>query len=479
MSGTLREWVRRRANDLSLRDHLTIVSALAVGAALLIASVAVFVATRHQLRAQLDETLARLADQPMLEQAPVAGRFSVVLNAEGFEGDRGIAQFVPSHGSLPAPAVPAMPGGSEGTVEFIGPEVVLPISDRARAVAAGSEGPYYQDVQVGGQEMRVYTRQVLPDVAVQVAHPLDEVNGVLSRLAVLLIVIAVGGALFAARFGRAIAASALARVGRLTEVAETVTQTRDFRARMEVEGSDELSRLAASFNSMLDSLEASIRSQRQLVGDASHELRTPLTSIRTNIEVLSRASDLREDERRRILNDVTTQLEELATLVANLVELARDGEAVTSHERVFLDDLVEEVVGRMRRLNPSITFECQIEPCVTMGDPARIDRAVANLLDNAVKYNSEGQAVEIVVANDAVTVRDRGAGIAEEDLPYIFERFYRAPSARGRPGSGLGLAIVKDVAESSGGSITAVNAPGGGASFTLHLPLPEQQARDR
>ena len=470
MADRARTWVRRRADDLSLRDHLTIVSALAVGAALLVASAAVFLVTRHQLRTQLDQTLARLADQPMLQRAPVAGRFSVVLDVEGFEGDRGLAQFVPSEGTLPAPQVPAVPAGTEGTVEFIGPEVVLPITDRARAVAAGSEAPYYQDVQVGDQEMRVYTRQVLPDVAVQVAQPLDEVNGVLSRLAMLLAMIAIGGALFAARFGRVIAASALARVGRLTEVAETVTKTRDFGTRMEVEGNDELSRLAASFNSMLDSLESSIRSQRQLVGDASHELRTPLTSIRTNIEVLSRASDLPEAERGRILDDITVQLEELATLVANLVELAREGEEPASLERVFLDDLAGTVVSRMQRLNPAARFECRFEPCVTVGDPSRIERAITNLLDNAVKYNSDGEAIEVVVADNAITVSDRGPGIADDDLPHIFERFYRAPSARGRPGSGLGLAIVKDVVESTGGSVTVVNASHGGASFTLTFP---------
>ena len=470
MRDSLRHLLDRRS-DISLRDHLSFISALAVGAALLLASGAVFVVTRHELRSQLDKTLERLAAEPMLEQAPVAGRFSVVLDTEGFEGDRGIAQFVPSEGSLPQPRPPAAPVGPEQTVEFIGPEVVLPITDRARAVAAGSEAPYYEDVSVGDQEMRVYTRQVLPDVAIQVAQPLDEVNRVLSRLALLLLLIACAGALFAARFGRAIAASALSRVGRLTEVAERVTETRDFGARMEVEGNDELSRLATSFNSMLDSLEASIRSQRQLVGDASHELRTPLTSIRTNIDVLSRAPQLDDEERRRILDAITVQIEELSTLVANLVELAREGEGSTSFERVHLDEVVEGVVSRMERLNPSETFVCRYEPCVTVGDPGRIERAVVNLVDNAVKYNSPGRPIEIAVASNRVVVRDHGPGIEAQDLPHIFERFYRAPSARGRPGSGLGLAIVKDVAESVGGSITVGDAPGGGVRFTLELPI--------
>jgi two-component system sensor histidine kinase MprB len=264
--------------------------------------------------------------------------------------------------------------------------------------------------------------------------------------------------------------AALAPVRRLTEATEEVTATRDLSRRMADEGTDELGRLAASFNTMLAALEDSARSQRRFVADASHELRTPLTSLRTNIEVLARADDMPEGERERLLADVTEQLAEMSDLVAELVALDKAQDDPDAREDVRLDLVASEAVDRARRNRPGVTFTTKLEPSVVAGMPASIERAIDNLLDNAAKWSPEGGEVEVTVHDGQVVVRDHGPGIDEADLPYVFDRFYRAPSARGLPGSGLGLAIVRQVAEGHGGEVTAESANGGGTRIRLSLP---------
>jgi two-component system sensor histidine kinase MprB len=220
---------------------------------------------------------------------------------------------------------------------------------------------------------------------------------------------------------------------------------------------------------MLAALEDSARSQRRFVADASHELRTPLTSLRTNIEVLARADDMPADERERLLADVVEQLAEMSELVAELVALDRAQEDPDAREDVRLDLLAAEAVERARRNRPGVTFTTALEPSVVTGMPGSLERAIDNLLDNAAKWSPDGGEVEVSVRAGEVAVRDHGPGIDEQDLPYVFDRFYRAPSARGLAGSGLGLAIVRQVAESHGGEVTAERADGGGTLVRLRL----------
>ncbi len=286
----------------------------------------------------------------------------------------------------------------------------------------------------------------------------------------LLILVALSGVALAAALGLIVARAALAPVRRLTQTTENVTETGDLSQRIEVGGKDELSRLATSFNTMLGALEESTRAQRQLVADASHELRTPLTSLRTNIEVLAANRALPEEERSRLLSDVVEQIGEMTTLIAELIELARAEQLAAEPEDVRLDLLVAETVERARRDQPGVVFTTDFEESVIRGVPATIERAVANLLDNAAKWSPPGAEVEVRVEDGEITVRDHGPGIAEEDLPYVFDRFYRARSARGLPGSGLGLAIVRQVAETHGGEVVAECADGGGTRMTLRLP---------
>jgi two-component system sensor histidine kinase MprB len=225
------------------------------------------------------------------------------------------------------------------------------------------------------------------------------------------------------------------------------------------------------FNEMTAALGDSLGAQRQLVADASHELRTPLTSLRANIELLGRNGAVPEGERERILADAGTQLEELSVLVGDVVELARDGEAPADVQAVRLDLLVEEAVQRAARHAPEVRLEAELEPTTVEAAPERIQRAVANLLDNACKWTPAGGVVEVSVAGGEVTVRDHGAGIDAADLPHVFDRFYRAPSARGTPGSGLGLAIVRQITEAAGGTVDADTPPDGGARLRMRLPV--------
>ncbi len=310
-----------------------------------------------------------------------------------------------------------------------------------------------------------------PGAAVQVSRPLGEVDQSLNRIGIYLILVALGGIVIAAGLGLVVARAALTPVTRLTTTVERVTETQDLSERIDVDGKDELSRLATSFNTMLGALEESTRAQRQLVADASHELRTPLTSVRTNIEVLAGDRTLPPEERRRLLSDVVEQLGEMTTLISELIELARAERQQVSETRedVRLDLLVSDAVERARRNRPEVTYVVELEPTTVRGVPATLERAVGNLLDNAAKWSEPGAEVEVEVRDGRLVVRDHGPGIPDEDLPYVFDRFYRARAARGMPGSGLGLAIVRQVAESHGGEVVAENADGGGTRMVLRL----------
>jgi two-component system sensor histidine kinase MprB len=224
---------------------------------------------------------------------------------------------------------------------------------------------------------------------------------------------------------------------------------------------------------MLAALGASRERQRQLVADAGHELRTPLTSLRTNIDLLAqadRSGGLDPNARQELLADVRAQIEELTLLIQDLVQLARDEPIERTPEPVDLADVVDHAVQRVRRRAGSVTFDVEVEPWPVMGEPQSLDRAVVNLLDNAVKWSPADGVVTVRLVDGVLDVADQGTGIAGQDLPHVFERFYRASDARRLPGSGLGLAIVQQTAQRHGGSVSAGRTPQGGAIFRLSLP---------
>jgi two-component system sensor histidine kinase MprB len=439
---------------MSFRARLALVAAAAVALAILTASFVIYFVVRNQLRSTVDDSLQTTAAQ--LETSPV----------HDFE------HFGTPAGELGGATVYPQGVDASGKVYLVAagrPKVRLPVNDAVIEVARGGRGAFFSDTRVDGTHLRMLTFPYGAGAAVQIALSLREVDHSLGRIKNLLILIAGGGIAIAAGLGLAVSRAALAPVRRLTAAAENVTETGDLSDRIEVSGRDELSRLAASFNAMLGALEESSRAQRQLVADASHELRTPLTSLRTNIEVLASERSLPAGERERLLADVVDQLSEMTTLISGLIDLARGEQQTAEPEEVRLDLVAADAVDRARRDRPAVTFTTDLQESMVQGVPATIERAVANLLDNAAKWSPPGGDVEVAVRNGEVSVRDHGPGIDEEDLPHVFDRFYRSRSARGRPGSGLGLAIVRQVAVAHGGEVVAEHADGGGTRMTLRL----------
>jgi two-component system sensor histidine kinase MprB len=344
----------------------------------------------------------------------------------------------------------------------------LPVDARTKALAASGAGRYFSDTHAKGVHLRVLTVGRGSAGAVQVARPLTEVDNALRQLLYVLLAVGGVGIGVAALLGGIVARAALAPVSRFTRQTEALTANPDLSQRLEIEGQDELSRLARSFNATLDALEESAEAQRHLVADASHELRTPISSLRANIQVLEDADQLPEEDRASLRADIIAELDELTALVGDVVELARGAKPSDVVDDVRIDQIVRQLVERAeRRGGDAVVFRSTLEPTVVSGEPERISRAISNLLGNAHKWSPPGGLIEIALKDGAVSVRDHGPGFAEADLPHVFDRFYRADNARGMPGSGLGLAIVRQAAEAHGGSVSAANAPDGGAVVTV------------
>ncbi|HET9674443.1 MAG TPA: HAMP domain-containing sensor histidine kinase [Gaiellaceae bacterium] len=437
---------------MTFRTRLALASAAAVAAAIAVASLVSYTLVRSQLLGSIDDALRARARAVQVPEGQPLTEFEFTAPLLGGAG--GYAQLVTAGGSV-----------------IRRPDAKIPLPSRgARRVADGTRTPFFEDATVRGTHVRILTTQYAPGIAVQIARPLDEVDRTLGRLAGYLTAISLGGIALAAFLGVLISRTAVSPIRRLTETAERVTKTRDLSERIAAPGRDELGRLAASFNSMLGTLDESLRAQTQLVADASHELRTPLTSLRTNVEVLQRAHDLPEAERTRMIAEIRSQAEELSELLADLLDLSRT-EHVTPEPLQF-DEVVETALERTRKSANGVRFDARLEPTTVNGVSSRLERAVANLLDNAAKWSPPEGTVEIELRGGELRVRDHGPGIAADDLPRVFDRFYRAPSARGVPGSGLGLAIVRQVVEEHGGSVSAENASDGGASFLVKLSPP-------
>jgi two-component system sensor histidine kinase MprB len=390
---------------------------------------------------------------------------------------------------------PPTPGSATGYVQLfqangqvLRPEtkgLALPVTAATRAVARGRRGAFFSEATVAGTPMRILTSRAPEGGVWQVALPLNDVDNTLTHLKLVLALVCLGGVALAAALGLLVSRAALVPVRRLTGAAERVARTQDLGHRIQAGEDDELGRLARSFNTMLAALERSRLAQRQLVSDASHELRTPLTSVQANLDALAMGGELPAPERARILAIAQAQLRELTVLVGDLVDLSKTEVEEIEVEDVRLDLAAAGAIERARLHAPQCHFVLDAEPCLVRAAPARLERAIANLLDNACKWNppacphpaeherdatSVSGPVEVRVRDGAIEVRDHGPGIATADLPRVFDRFYRAPRARGRPGSGLGLAIVRQMAEAHGGAVHAANDPDGGARLTLELP---------
>jgi two-component system sensor histidine kinase MprB len=430
---------------MSFRARLTLYVAAAIAVTVAGASIALWVVAKHELLTQFDRALVQQVN-----------------------GGRGLGPF--GHNALVTTFV--HPDGSTAGAP-------LPVSARALRVASGkTPKAYFTDATVkdsAGQSvhLREYVAPTSDEAGnfsggVIVAQSLQSTDHALERIKFWILLVGGIGIGVAAALAAAVATAALRPVQRLTQAADTVAATGDLSERVVVDGDDELARLATRFNGMLAALEDSVGRQRRLVADASHELRTPLTAARTNVDLL-REGKLPPDEARHALDEAAVELGSLTSLVSDLVELARGEERKLRVEEVQLDDLVEGVVERAKARAPHATFVMSLTPTQVRVDPVLMERAVSNLLDNAVKYSPPGAPIEVTVRDGEVVVADHGPGVAEEDMPRIFDRFYRAAAARSKPGAGLGLAIVREAAEAHGGHASVESSPAG-ARFRLSLP---------
>jgi two-component system sensor histidine kinase MprB len=447
---------------VSLRARIGILAAgVAALVVVLVSAVAFFV-----VRANVLQTL----DDNLLQRATAAAQSSI--------DPRQLAQ-VPTQvvGAADIKLALVFADGTAASVQ--GPTSAPPLGFDELAVARGQEPQSVRTALLNGVAYRVVAVPAGDGQALVIAQRLDPTQEVLTKLAVTLPVVGGLGVLIAALAGAAVARAGLRPVDRLTAATERIAATGDLHP-IPVDGTDELARLTGSFNTMLGALAASQEQQRRLVADAGHELRTPLTSMRTNLELLASASrpgapQLPESDRAEIFDDVQAQVAELSTLVGDLVELAREDTPTVVHEPVELTDTILRALERARRRAGDVEFVPTLVPWTLMGDSTALERAVLNLLDNAAKWSPPGGRVRVQMRqldewSVAVEVADAGPGIAEEDLPHVFDRFYRADTSRTMPGSGLGLAIVRQVAMRHGGTAWADRAPEGGALLVLRLP---------
>jgi two-component system, OmpR family, sensor histidine kinase MprB len=453
--------VDRRWRSAPLSTRLTAAAALASTFAIVAVVAVAYVAVRHELLGNLDTQLRHQANEVHVQEfiAPNGLQYVNISTQFGEVGDY-LQTF-----------------DAAGQVATHDPQLPVSAADERIAVHGGT---MLRDATVrdsNGQLAHVRMLTTLlpatstsPSAAIQIALPLTQVDHQLHKVRVAFLLLALIGLGLVISGSWFVVRRTMRPVASLTDAAEQIAVTGDLTTRIEDYGADELGRLASTFNVMLDALERSVAQQRQLILDASHELRTPLASLRTNVEVLHDVERLSIDQRRALLDGIVTQLDELTGLVADVVELARGDAPESAQEDVALDDLLAQAVGRARRHWPNVIFMLDTEPLTVRGVPSRLDRAITNLLDNAGKFSPSGSVVDATVRADGVlTVADRGPGVPEEAIEFVFDRFYRADEARAMPGSGLGLAIVKQVVDGHHGTVTLSNRSGGGTVVQVTL----------
>ena len=337
-------------------------------------------------------------------------------------------------------------------------------------VAAGKARSSARTVTVDGVTYRMVSVKAGKNEALVLAQSLDPTETMLDHLRLVLLAFGLLGVGVAGAAGYLVARDGLTPLRRLTASVDAIGRTGQLHA-ITIEGHDEVARLAAAFNTMIAALAASQDRQRELVADASHELRTPLTSMRTNLDLLAQSDDqLPPQVRREILNDVRAQISEMTALIGDLVELARERPTTYTHEPLDFAEVVDAALVRARRRATTQTFDVVLESWPIIGEAASLERAVTNLLDNAIKWSPEHGTIQVRLRSGTLVVLDEGPGIAPEDMPRVFDRFYRAPASRAMPGSGLGLAIVAEVAQRHGGSVRVGRGADGGAALSFSVP---------
>lgn len=459
----------RLVRELPLRSRLSLLTAAAVAFAVAAVSVTCWFIVRDQLYSQLGEQLRSEQVSPPLLQA-------MLRNCQNND-----PQPIPQAPNSPIVTILY----SDGSTCLNPGSKTVPVQASDLAVAKGTEpSAMHSATTTSGMAVRVFTQQVVDrdtrqvqnGIAVSIAKPLDDVTKPLSSLAWILLIVSGIGVVGAGAAGLWVARAGLRPVDKLTETVEHVARTEDLTVRIPVEGNDEIARLSESFNSMTASLASSRELQQQLIADAGHELRTPLTSLRTNIELLTRSEEtgrpIPPADRKALLASVTAQMTELAALIGDLQTLSRSDEAHAGDrvEVVALQDTVEAALRRARLRGPELTITADLEPWFVRAEPSALERAIVNILDNAVKFSPPGGTVDVRLHAGELSVRDHGPGIPTDELPHVFDRFWRSPDARALPGSGLGLSIVARTVQQAGGEVSLRPAEDGGTIATVRLP---------
>jgi two-component system sensor histidine kinase MprB len=455
--------------------------AVLVAALLVAIGIGLQVNTGRVLLDAVDRDLERIAKA--IERDPRGVLVHVGPGRARAGGAAGLAQLSDAHGRSLSGRGPMAPR-ADG-------ELLIPVDDDVLALArsGGTSPGFLRTVEVEGFSLRVLAVPFAPGLVLQVARPIDEIADVLTALRRSTAWITLVGALLAALAAWWVAGGAIRPVTDLTNRVEGIRGAGDLDHRLEVQGSDEVARLAAAFNGMLGRLERARAQQEQLTADASHELRTPLTSLRTNIEVLV-ASEGRLDKAARsaLLADLLGQVAELTDMVEGLVDLARVDAFPMTSDRVDLVTLARDVLATAARRHPQRAQDLHVDVhrvggsdvdggrdgddarAVVTGDTQQLQLALTALIDNAVKYAPSGPIV-VEVEQGVLRVRDHGPGVAQEHLGHLFDRFFRTPEARSQPGAGLGLALVARVAQAHGGDVVARPVVPHGLVVELVLPV--------
>lgn len=449
-----------RPGNWPLRKRLALLVASAVAAAVALTGIAAYALTLLTVYGQLDNELvdvASITSDALSEDLENMGG----IDTSAWRAANVIVMLIRSDNH-----VITMPGRQ--TMVELGPEELT--------VARTSQGHSARTgVNSSGAPTRIVAVPLVDSehqYALVIGRPLGPTLAILQTTGFSLLLFGGIGAAVAAAAGYAIAKSGVEPIRQLSDAVLGITETNQL-SPVEVRGDDEVADLGRSFNQMLTALDSSRERQRRLIADAGHELRTPLTSMRTNVELLvadERQGMLPEGARADILRDVAGQLGEFTQLVGDLVQLSREESVQPAPEPVDLRDIVENALARVRRRGPGLHWQVELESLYLVGEPDALERAVTNLLDNAVKFSPPGGTITVSLLGNRLRVADEGEGITEEDLPHVFERFYRSDHARNTPGSGLGLSIVAQTIQAHGGWVKPGHAPEGGAEFVAHLP---------
>lgn len=473
---------------MSLQRRIAAAAAFGVAAVCLIFAPVGYLSTRAKLYQEVKLELKRLAAPQLVQPHPAgAGKQSgrkdsdasgaggsTVDKEGGHDADNANCATWPQHGG-PGDAELGGPTGyfqavcpNGKVIALNGGTPKLPVTTGVMSVAQGRAGAYYFTAEVREIHYEIYVAPTLYEQrAVEVAVPLTTTDDALNALLVTYGLLLGVGMVLAAWIGALVARSALAPVRRFIGQTEQITSALDRPRRLDEEGPVEIRRLATSFNQTLGALERSVEAQRHLIADASHELRTPIAALRSNIQIFLEADQLPPEEQAELRDAIVAELDDLTQLVSDVLALARGSAPNGAVEELELDVIVGEAVERAIRRSQNISFQAQLEPTIITNSPDRVSRAVTNVIDNARKWSPADGSVQITLAGGVLTVRDHGPGFRDEDLPHVFERFFRSDDARRMPGSGLGLAIVKQAAEAHGGFARVANAPGGGAIVTV------------